>query len=304
MASAMNVQKMLEYCTIPVDELENHPDARAKIKIFEDKADVAKYTAQLMIDEIEKNNAEGKPTRWVLPDGPVAQYDYFTKYVNEHRISLKNLHVFQMDEYLDFNCRPLPMEEGSQSLTYDFYKHFYNRIDEELNVPLEQRHRPLHENLDEMDDAIEKLGGLDSVFGGLGFRGLTAWCEFEQSPWITITEEDYINMKTRIYPVNDDTIIAYAMRSHGSLTHIIPPLAMSIGMKSMLKTKRMVYISTTGSWKRTAVRVLLFNEPTVEYPATLFTKYVPEVMIVCDKNTALPPIEESYYEYVKKNNRL
>lgn len=304
MASTMNTEEMLRYCSIPVDELENNPDSRVTIKIHDEKKQVFEHSAQIMIDELLANNAAGKPTRWVLPDGPVKQYDIFTEYVNRNRVSLKNLHVFMMDEWLDWNCRPYPMVEGSHSLAFDFQKHFYDRIDPELNVPASQRHRPLYNDLDSLDRAVEDLGGIDTVFGGLGFHGLTAFCEFPTSPWYTVSIEDYCQMKTRIFPVNFDSMLAYAQRSYGGLTHFMPPMALSIGFKSMLTAKRVVFISTTGAWKRTAIRVLMFNQPTVEYPATLFPGRVGEVMIICDRDTALPPVKEDYYKYCLENHRL
>jgi len=67
-------------------------------------------------------------------------------------------------------------------------------------------------------------------------------------------------------------------------------MAITIGFKSMMNTKRVVLFSTTGQWKRTAIRVLMFAEPTVEYPATLFTGVVPEVIMITDRNTAAPPL--------------
>ncbi len=94
--------------------------------------------------------------------------------------------------------------------------------------------------------------------------------------------------------LNDDTIIALAVRGKGGLTHVIPPMAISIGFKAMLNTQRLVVLSTTGDWKRTAVRMLMFSEPTVEYPATLFTAKVPEVLLVTDKNTIASPLPEDW----------
>ncbi len=290
MTSHMDKKKLFEYCRIPVEELENHPDSRIRIKIYEESKKVYEHAAQIMIDEVLANNKKGKPTRWVLPVGPSDQYKIFIDYVNRERVSLKNLHIFQMDDYLDWNCRPFPKDNPYFNLAAKFERVFYNKIDPELTVPVEQRHRPEYNNLDAMDEAVETLGGLDTVFAGLGFRGLVAYCEAPLSPWFSVTEEEYCQMKTRIYPINVDTTIATAQRKFGGLTFFNPPLAISIGFKSMLNTKRVVFLSTTGAWKRTAVRVLMFNEPTVEYPATLFTDKVDEVLLLCDQNTAASPL--------------
>ncbi len=291
MTSTMDTKKMFEYCRIPMDQLENHPDARAKIKIFKEKPDVYKFVGQMMYDEVVANNAAGKPTRWVLPAGPDEQFPYFIDLVNKNRTSLKDLHVFLMDATLDWNCRPYPAGHPLYDTYGKFTKKFYDKIDPELTVPVSQRYFPQYDDLDAIDIAVERLGGLDTVYGGLGFRGLVAFCEAPLSPWYTVTKEDYLNMKTRIFPINPDTMIAYAQRNWGGLTHVMPSMGISIGFKSMATAKKVVFVSTTGSWKRTAVRVLLFNEPTVEYPATLFTEKS-DVWIVCDESTAASPLPE------------
>jgi glucosamine-6-phosphate deaminase len=295
MSSQINKETLYKYCRIPVDELENHPDSRIKIKIFDQSTQVMEYAGNMMADEVIANNREGQKTRWVLPAGPNEQYRYFIERVNRERISLKDVHICQMDESLDWNCRPYPLDHPYFSGEGRMNRIFYGRIDPELNVPEDQRHIPRINNLDAIDETIEKLGGLDTVYGGLGFTGLVAYCEAPRSPWTTITKEEYCQMKSRIFPINEDTIIAYAQRSFGGLTHIMPQLAVSIGFKSLLNTKRVVFITTTGAWKRTAIRVLMFCEPTVEYPATLFTDKVDEVIMLADRNSAespLPPLPQ------------
>ena len=64
----------------------------------------------------------------------------------------------------------------------------------------------------------------------------------------------------------------------------------TIGMKVMLSAKRAVYMITTGSWKKTVLRVAMFSEPTLEYPVTLFPKYVPDITLLCDEFTADHPL--------------
>lgn len=54
----------------------------------------------MMANEVIANNAAERPTKWVLPCGPMVQYKYFIERVNKERISLKNLFVFHMDEFL------------------------------------------------------------------------------------------------------------------------------------------------------------------------------------------------------------
>ena len=93
MGSRIDKEQLYKWCRIPTDELENHPDARCRIKVFEDKNEVSVLAGNMMADEVIENNKNGRITKWILPAGPMGQYEYFAKRVNEERISLKNVYV-------------------------------------------------------------------------------------------------------------------------------------------------------------------------------------------------------------------
>ena len=42
--------------------------------------------------------------------------------------------------------------------------------------------------------------------------------------------------------------------------------------------------------EKTVLRVAMFSEPTLEYPVTLFPKYVPDITLLCDEFTADHPL--------------
>lgn len=290
MTSRIDKEKLFSYCRIPPEELVNHPDSKVKVTVRETVADCMKLTGEMMADEVIANNAAGKPTRWVLPAGPMEQYPFFIDRVNKERISLKNVHIFHMDDFLTWESRTFPLDHPYFSLEGRMLNKFYAKIDKDLLMPESQIHFPRVSDMDAHDKAIEAVGGLDTVYAGMGFTGLIAYNEAPRSPWLSITEEEYASSKTRIVSLNDDTMIANAVRNRGGLTHFYPPMAITIGFKSMLKSKRAVILCTTGAWKRTAVRMLMFSEPTVEYPATLFPAYIPEVVLVADNNTIASPL--------------
>jgi glucosamine-6-phosphate deaminase len=290
MTSTIDQEKLFQYLRIPVDKLENHPDAKVKIKIFEEKDQVHRWVAQDMLDEVLRNNKEGKPTSWILPCGPTKQYTYFTQWVNEQKINLKNVHVFHMDDNLDWQSRPLPLDHPS---SYEGWmrKNFYGPINPELTIPEEQRHFPSIYDIDGISQEIEKLGFVDTTYGGIGFRGHIAYNEPPLSPWNSISLEDLKNSKTRILNLNSDTIVALSQRAAGGCTHAIPPMAITMGMKDLLRAKRLRFFSDTGAWKRTIIRYFLFGEPTVEYPVTL-TQDHSDVMVIADRDSVLPPLGE------------
>lgn len=294
MASFMDIQKMIEWCSIPAEALENHPESKIKIRIL-DKEEVSRAAAEMMINEIVANNKAGKPTKWVLPCGPMGQYDYFIERVNKDRISLHDLYVFHMDDFLDWQGRPYEELNNYFSLKANMLHDFYGKIDAELNVPEDHRFFPDIHDVDLLDRKCEELGGIDTVFAGLGYKGLVAFCEAPNSPYYTITVDEYAKSKTRIVHLNEDTLISLSERDIGGFVQIVPPMAITVGFKTMLTAKRTVFMVTTGSWKQTAIRVLMFSEPTVEYPATLFPAYVPEVIVLTDEKTAQPPVVDGIF---------
>lgn len=290
MTSTIDREKLFHYCRIPVDELENHPDAKVKIKIFDEKDLVHRWVAQDMLDEVIRNNHENKFTSWILPCGPTKQYSYFTQWVNEKKVSLRNVHVFHMDDNLDWQGRPLPLDHA---FSYEGWmrRNFYDPIDPELAIPEEQRHFPSVYDIDGISKEISNLGRVDTTYGGIGFRGLIAFNETPLSPWYSITAEEYKQSKTRIIHLNDDTIVALSQRAAGGCTHIIPPMAVTMGMKDLLLARRLRFFSDTGAWKRTIIRYFLFGEQTIEFPVSLAQDHA-DVMVIADRDSVLPPLGE------------
>jgi glucosamine-6-phosphate deaminase len=290
MPSALDPETLFVWCRIPTSELENHPQAKVKIKIMPAPDDVHRFIADDMLEELKRNNAEGQPTRWILPCGPTRQYLYFLKAVNEQRISLHGLHVFHMDNCLDWQGRPLHLDHPFSFQGW-MLRNFYALMDPELAVPQEQRYFPDAFHIDEISENIARVGGIDTTYGGMGYRGHIAFNEPPRSPWYTITVEEFGQSKTRFLNLNDDTLIALSQRMVGGCSHIVPPMAITLGMKDLLSAKRVRIFSDTGSWKQTAVRVVLFGPVTCEYPVTFIQGHT-DSMLVVDQITAAPPLTD------------
>jgi glucosamine-6-phosphate deaminase len=244
-----------------------------------------------MVDEVKRNNAQKRPTRWILPCGPTGQYPYFLQYIHEERVSLKNVYVFHMDDMLDWQGRHLPIEHP---FCYEGWmeKNFYGQMDSVLGVPKKQRHFPSIYDIEGMSKAIDAVGGIECTYGGVGYRGHIAFNEPPRSPWYSISIDEFRESQTRILHLNDDTLIALSQRAAGGCSHIIPPMCITLGMRDLLAAKRLRFLSDTGAWKRTVLRYFIFGEPTVEYPVTLAQDH-PDVMLVVDRNSILPPLKES-----------
>lgn len=288
MSSQIDTEALFRWCQISVDELESHPEAKVRIQILATPDDVYRWAANDMIEEVRQNTRSGQPTRWILPCGPTKQYAYFVRMVNSVRVSLRDVHVFHMDDNLDWQGRPLPLDHH---FSYEGWmrRNFYDPVDPQLAIPETQRHFPSVYDIDGISRAIEAVGGIDTTYGGIGYRGHIAFNEPPRSPWYTVSAEQFCDSKTRILNLNEDTLIALSQRAAGGCSHAIPPMAITMGMKDLLSARRIRLFSETGAWKRTVIRYLLFGPASVEYPVS-FVQSHPDVMVVIDRNTALPPL--------------
>jgi glucosamine-6-phosphate deaminase len=167
---------------------------------------------------------------------------------------------------------------------------FYDKIDPELRPPEDHRIWPRINDLDAADIKCDELGGIDTVWAGIGSTGLVAFNEAPRSFCQHITVEEYAASKTRIGVLNDDTMVALAERSFGGCLDRVPPMYLTIGFHIICSAKRAVYMVATGDWKKTVCRILLLSEPTVEYPVTILPKYIPDVTLMTNEYTIDHPL--------------
>ena len=283
-------EQLYRWCSIPWQQLNETPGRKIKLDIKPDRAAMMQMIGDMMADEVIANNKAGKPTKWVLPAGPTDEYDIFIDRVNKERISLANLWVFHMDEFLNWEGRPYPVADTYESLEGTMLACFYGRIDPALNVPEDHRIWPRINDIDRCDEMCKKLGGIDTVWAGIGAKGLVAFCEPPRRYTSRLSVEEYAKGRTRIVDLNEDTIVALSQRSFGGCYDRVPPKSITIGFSIICSAKRAVYMIATGAWKQTTVRVALFSEPTLEYPVTILPKYIPDITLCCDENTADHPM--------------
>src|SRR5579883_1860232 len=93
---------------MPVDELQR--SARMRFRILPDIPTLLDSFARSIADEIKERNSRGEPARLILPVGPVAHYRTLVEITARERISWRNVFTFNMDEFLDWQGRPIPVD--------------------------------------------------------------------------------------------------------------------------------------------------------------------------------------------------
>ena len=278
--------------TMPAEEIENW--SNTGVKIVENTGALYKYMARSIADVLIKNNKENKLSKIILPVGPRPQYGILAKIINEEKIDLTKLWFFFMDEYLDWESRPVPKSHPMSFRGY-MEKSLFNLIDKSLGLDNEHIVFPDPANLDYNDDLIEKLGGIDTCYGGLGYHGHIAFNEPYDTYFRRMTIEQFINSKTRTLDLNSDTFVINSLSDIGGNCYDLPPKAVTIGMKPIMNAKKIEIYCDNGSsnWQFASFRLAVMHPPTLDRPGTLLQLHPnpkETVLFVADSLTARPVI--------------
>jgi len=276
--------------TISLEEIEKW--SNVGVEIVENTDTLYNKMARSIADIIVKNNRYNKGTKIILPVGPTPQYPILANILNGEKISLENLWIFFMDEYLDWECRLVP-ESHPMSFRGYMNKNFFNLIDKSLGLKKEQIIWPNPLDLDYNDKTIEQLGGIDVCYGGLGYHGHIAFNEPYDTYYRRMTIEKFLNSKTRIINLNSDTFVINSVCGIGGNCYGLPPKAVTIGMRPIVGAKKIEIYCDGGylNWQVASFRIATMHPSTLDRPSTLLQLH-PEpkesVLFVADKITASP----------------
>lgn len=273
------------YLTLPVAELPKNSKVRLEILPHLDALYL--HFARSIADEIKSNNQAGRPTRLILPVGPVGQFPMLARICNQERISWQNVFTFNMDEYCDWQGRLVPMDHPL-SFRGHIRHALFEQLDQELRIPDEQIHFPDPLNLDWISQRIDALGGIDTCYGGIGYHGHVAFNEPPISRWYKLTPEQFRNSLTRIVSLAPETIVMNSIRATGGNPAALPPMAITLGMRDILDARRIRLYCQGGAWQRTVLRIALMGAEDVDYPVTLLQGHS-DYAIVATQDTVLPP---------------
>ena len=231
--------------------------------VMEDNTTIFKALAEEMAEEIKRKNALGESTVFICPVGPVGQYPFFVDMVNEQEISLKNVWFINMDEYLTDDKQWIP-KEHPLSFRGFMERTVYTKIRPELLMPEKQRIFPDPQNTGYIQEVIDKLGGVDICFGGIGINGHVAFNEADAS----MTGEEFLRLPTRILAISPET---RAIKSVGDLNGALedmPHYCITIGIHEISKARK-IRLGCFRDWHRAVVRRAAYGEKSAAFPVSL-----------------------------------
>jgi glucosamine-6-phosphate deaminase len=112
---------------------------------------------------------------------------------------------------------------------------------------------------------IDRNGGVDIVYGGMGVNGHFA---FNTPPARPTDVESFRNITVRVIELGEGDTFQMAMGGTAGNLEIIPPKACTVGMKELLNA-RMIHLTFMRSWHAGVMRRALFGPVTSAYPGSL-----------------------------------
>lgn len=202
---------------------------------------------------------------FALPTGstPVGTYQALARMNKEGKIDFSQGNFFNVDEYVGLS------RESEQGYYHFLYENLYQYV----NVDLTKTHAPdgtaAEPELaaEQYEEMIDRLGGLDVAFLGIGRNGHIGFNEPAAS----------LHYSTYCVTLTESTIEANA-RFFKSAEEV-PKQALTIGMGTIMKAKKIVMVAS-GEDKASAIRRL--KEDTslnTEFPSSLLRLH-PDVTVV------------------------
>ncbi|MFA7189114.1 MAG: hypothetical protein WC117_03395 [Sphaerochaetaceae bacterium] len=238
----------------------------APLRTVENENDLYWEMALSLYQEIKENNAAGKKTVCIMPVGPVFQYRRFIRLLEIESLSLENLSIFFMDEYL---------EDGTDHwISDDSPLSFHGFIKRELLDPMPSRFGLRKENIHFPDPSdpglydkmISDIGGIDLCHAGVGITGHLAFNEPISNSEISC--DDFTQLGTRILDLTPQTITINSNTALRGAWEEIPRRAITIGFKQIFEARKLnVYMNR--EWQSSVLRKALLLDPTPEFPVTL-----------------------------------
>ncbi len=257
-----------------------------RLRVLPDRSALMDDFAQAMVAEIRAAQADDRPCRLIIPVGPRGQYPLFVAACRRERLDLSRLHLFAMDEYLDWEGRALP---PTHPLSFRGFleRHLLAPLPAECGFSADRLVLPDPLRLDDYHARIEAVGGVDCCFGGVGVHGHVAFNEPFISRFTRISVEGFRASRTRLMPLAPETIVMNSIRGNGGNFADFPTMAVTCGMVDILAARRIRLYLDGGPFQRTVLRRALFDPPGVDYPVTLLSGHA-DYVLATDAETAAP----------------
>lgn len=255
-----------------------------QVRILGDMASLAEDFARTLLAEIRAAQELGRGGTFIVPVGPVDQFPILVRMVNEERLSLRDVVFINMDEYLTDDDAWVPADHPLSFRGY-MERAFYGLLDPALAPPPENRVFPDPHDCGAVQRLIEKRGGVDVTFGGIGINGHLAFNE-PPEPGEIISADSFAALPARVLSLSRETRTINSVTVGGGI-EVVPHRCVTVGMKEILASRKLRFYCNR-PWQSAVVRRVLHGPITPACPASLLRLHADAMLTVADY-VAQPP---------------
>lgn len=237
-----------------------------EIRIFKNEEEIGVAAGQLFCDFVKANPecVLGLATGAT----PVPTYNYIAEQYAAGKVSFEKVSTFNLDEYCD-----LPKDNKNSFYTF-MVENLFSKIDlKSENIDFLDGNADPEAESARYKAAIEAKGGIDIQLLGIGRNGHIAFNE----PSDAFSGESY---KTSL---TESTIEANSIYFDDIP---MPHYAMTMGIGSIMKAKKIVLIAT-GKAKAEAVKAMISGEVTPHCPASILQQHEDAVIFLDEAAASL-----------------
>jgi len=279
---------MADWRVMPADDVIG--GTHVKVYPFDDNSQRMFAYAMEMIKVIIDKNSRNENSAFIVPVGPTEQYPYIADVVNANNISLKNTYFFNMDEYTLADGTFIPKDDPL-SFRAEMDLTFYSRVRPDLVMDEDHRWFPEFNREEEMWEKIKSVGGVDICFGGIGINGHVAFNEalYADDPrgW-----DEFAALPTRLLRLTDETKAVNASYACAGEMPRLPTHAMTIGMREIMSSRKLVL----NAYNNYHIRRALYGALSPQYPASCIQKFK-DAAIYCSPQLLRPLLPAARYAH-------
>ena len=204
--------------------------------------DVHNYFATDLFHRIRMSDISNEKLVLILPSPEIAVFISCVEALFKFRVSCRNVHIFFLYEYANEKGEVAPWQ-SPYSRSGHFMRYFYNRLDAELRMPMEQIHFWTKENTNTYSDLIAAEGGADVAYTALSWSGGIGAIDAETFPAETM--EEFLAMGSRYVKPMPEMLAHDSLRGMFGCSgdiHNVPPYAVTVGPKDIAAAKARVHV--------------------------------------------------------------
>lgn len=237
------------------------------------KEEACHYVANELLKQIISNE---KSVLGLATGGTMVRvYEQLVNLIRINEIDLSEITTFNLDEYIGIDY---DHPESYYTYMHDvLFNHLPTWNEEKIHLPNGSAEN-LQEEIKRYEDLLDKEGPVDVQILGIGENGHIGFNEpgtsFDSLTSVVGLTQSTIEANSRYFETKEE----------------VPEQAISMGIHSILKAKRIILLAY-GPKKADAIRKLLTGEITTDLPASALYNH-PNVEVILDNNAYLSEQEE------------